>query len=127
MGVSVVVLESDPRVAQSLAGKLSAHFHAVHMARSSDELRERIASNRPEAVVLDIENSRLSEVRNLHNDFPSLPIVCLHRVPDEQMWVEALEAGASDVCGADDAQNVVSSVLQNVNLARDAMAKGVTA
>jgi DNA-binding response OmpR family regulator len=126
MGLSVVVLENDPRVAQSLAGKLSAHFHAVLLARSSDELRERIASNRPEAIVFDIENSRLSEVRNLHNDFPSLPIVCLHRVPDEQMWIDALDAGASDVCGADDAQNVVSSVLHSMNAAKHEMAKGAT-
>lgn len=126
MGFSVVVLESDPRVAKSLAGKLSAHFHVVHMTRSSNELRERVAQSRPEAIVLDIENSRLSDVRNLHNDFPSLPIVCLHRVPDEQMWVDALDAGASDVCGADDAQNVVSSVLHSMNAAKEEMAKGAT-
>ena len=30
MGLSVVVLESEPGVAQSLAGKLSSHFRAVH-------------------------------------------------------------------------------------------------
>jgi DNA-binding response OmpR family regulator len=126
MGFSVVVLENDPRVAQSLAGKLSAHFHAVHLARSSDELRERIVHSHPEAIVLDIANFRLSDVRNLHNDFPSLPIVCLHRVPDEQMWVDALDAGATDVCGADDAQHVVSSVLRSVNAAKDEMAKGAT-
>ena len=123
MGFSVVVLENDPRVAQSLAGKLSAHC-VVHVAHSSDELRERIARSRPEAIVLDIENSRLSDVRNLHNDFPSLPIMCLHRVPDEQMWVDALDAGASDVCGADDAQHVVSSVLHSMNVAKDEIAKG---
>ncbi len=122
MGFSVVVLENDPRVAQSLAGKLAAHFHAVHVASSSDELRERIAVSRPEVIVLDIENSRLSDVRNLHNDFPSLPIVCLHRIPDEQLWVDALEAGASDVCGADDAQHVLSSVLHSMETAKSVTA-----
>jgi DNA-binding response OmpR family regulator len=116
MGLSVVVLERDPRVAQSLAGKLSRHFNAVVLARSSDELRERISRSQPEAVVLDMENSRLSDVRDLRNDFPSLPIVCLHRVPDEQMWIDALDAGASDVCPADDAQNVLSSVLHSVQM-----------
>jgi DNA-binding response OmpR family regulator len=122
MGYSVVVFENDPKVAQSLAGKLSTHFHAVHMTRSGEELRERIVRSRPEAVVLDMESSHLSDVRNLRNDFPTLPIVCLHRVPDEQLWVEALEAGASDVCQADDAQNVLSSVLHNVAIARNAAA-----
>ncbi|MGD0986641.1 MAG: hypothetical protein ABR874_02450 [Candidatus Sulfotelmatobacter sp.] len=122
MGLSVVVFESDPRVAQSLAGKLSAHFHAVHMAHSTDELRERLAGSRPEAVVLDMENSRLSDVRNLHHDFPSLPIVCLHRIPDDQFWIDALEAGASDVCRAGDVENVLASVLQSVEVAKAATA-----
>jgi DNA-binding response OmpR family regulator len=123
MGFSIVVLENDPRIAQSLARKLSAHFNAVVLAHSSDELRERISRSKPEAVVLNIENSRLSDVHNLHNDFPSLPIVCLHRVPDEQMWVDALNAGASDVCGAEDARNVVSSVLHCVSAAKNEIAK----
>ena len=83
MGFSVVVLESDPRLAQSLAGGLSSHFNSIQLTRSGDELRERIARNRPEVVILDMEYSRLTDVRNLHHDFPSLPIVCTHRVPDE--------------------------------------------
>jgi DNA-binding response OmpR family regulator len=120
MGYSVVVFENDPRLAQSLAGKLSSHFHAVHVTRSGEELRERIADSRPAAVVLDMESSRLTDVRNLHQDFPSLPIVCLHRIPDEQMWLEALDAGASDMCPTDDAQNILSSVLHSVALAKGA-------
>jgi DNA-binding response OmpR family regulator len=122
MGFSVVVLERDPLVAQSLAGKLSLHFQAVHMARSSDELRERIAKTSPEAVVLDMENSRLTDVRNLRQDFPLLSIVCTHRIPDEQLWVEALEAGANDVCSTGDVENVLASLLQNVEVARTATA-----
>jgi len=117
MGFSVVVLESDPRVAQSLAGGLSSHFHSVHMTRSRDELRERVAKNRPEVVILDMESSLLTDVRKLHRDFPSLPSVCTHRVPDEELWIAALEAGASDVCAADDVQNVLTSALRSVAIA----------
>ena len=122
MGFSVVVLETDPRVAQSLAGKLSLHFHAVHLTRTGDEVRERVAKNRPEAVVLDMEQSRLNDVRSLHDDFPSLPIVCTHRLPDEQLWITALEAGASDVCQSNDVQDVLTSVLRSVALAKSAAA-----
>jgi DNA-binding response OmpR family regulator len=122
MGFSVVVLESNPRLAQSLAGELSSHFNSVHLTRSGDELRERIVRNRPEAVILDMESSRLTDVRNLHRDFPTLPIVCTHRVPDEELWIAALEAGASDVCPADDVPNVLSSVLRNVAMAQHAAA-----
>jgi DNA-binding response OmpR family regulator len=122
MGFSVVVLESNPKVAQSLAGRLSSHFHSVHLARSGDELRERVARNRPEVVILDMESSRLIDVRNLHRDFPLLPIVCTHRIPDDELWVAALEAGASDVCPADDVQNVLTSVLRSVAISHSAAA-----
>jgi DNA-binding response OmpR family regulator len=122
MGLSVVILESDPNIAQSLAGRLSSHFHSVHLTRSRDELRERVAKSRPQAVILDMEYSRLTDVRSLHRDFPTLPIVCTHRIPDEELWIAALEAGASDVCPANDVQNVLTSVLRSVAIAQHAAA-----
>ena len=122
MGFSAVIFESDPKLAQSLAGGLSSHFNSVHLTRSRDELRERVAGNRPEVVILDMEYSRLTDVSNLHHDFPSLPIVCTHRVPDEELWIAAMEAGASDVCRADDVENVLTSALRNVAIAKSAAA-----
>jgi DNA-binding response OmpR family regulator len=119
MGFSVVILEKDLRLARSLAGELSSHFHSVLLTRSGDELRERVVRNRPEVVILDMESSRLTDVRNLHHDFPSLPIVCTHRIPDEELWIAALEAGATDVCPADDVQNVLSSALRSVAMAHN--------
>ena len=121
MGQSVVVLEKDPKVARSLAGGLRPHF-LVHVIHSREELRENQANNHPEAVVVNIEYWRLTDVENLHRDFPEVPIVCTHRVPDEEMWMAALEAGASDVCPADDVQNVLTSVRRSMALARNAAA-----
>ena len=122
MSLNVVLLASDPKTAQNLAGGLGSHFHSVVLAHSRDELREKVAKNRPEAVVLDVEHSRLSDVRNLHQDFPALPIVCTHRIPDEELWMAALEAGASDVCPSDDVENVLTSVLRSVAIAKMAAA-----
>jgi DNA-binding response OmpR family regulator len=122
MGFSVVVLETDPKVAKSLTHKLSSHFHAVHLTRSGDELRERVARTRPEVVIVDMEDSRLTDVRTLHQDFPSLPIVCTHRIPDEKLWVAALEAGASDVCQSNDVQNVLTVALRSMAVAKIAAA-----
>jgi hypothetical protein len=85
-------------------------------------LRDNVVRNRPEAVVLNIEYWQLTDVESLHRDFPSLPIVCTHRIPDEEMWMAALEAGASDVCPADDVANVLTSVLRSTALSRDAFA-----
>jgi DNA-binding response OmpR family regulator len=118
---SVVVLEKDPKVAISLAVGLQSRFK-VHVIESREELRESVAENNPDAVVLNIEQWRLTDVVSLHGEFPSLPIVCTHRVPDEAMWMAALEAGASDVCPIDDVQNVLTSVLRSVALSHGAAA-----
>lgn len=121
MGQSVVVVEMDPRVARSLAGGLCPHF-SVHLINNREELRDRLTHNYPEAVILNIEHWRLTEVESLHQEFPKLPIVCTHRIPDEEMWMAALEAGASDVCPADDVENVLTSVRRSMALSQTAAA-----
>jgi len=122
MAHSVIVFEGDPNFAQSLAGGLQPHFHAVHLTCSHDELRERVAQNQPEAVIVDIESWQLTDVANLHRDFPALRIVCTHRIPDEEIWMAALDAGATDVCPAGDVENVLTSVLRSTALTRIAAA-----
>jgi DNA-binding NtrC family response regulator len=122
MGFNVVVLESDPSLAKFLAGKLSSQFNAVHFTQSTQELHDRVAKNRPEVVVVDMEYSRLSDIQNLHSEFPLLPIVCTHRVPDERLWVEAMEAGATDVCRADEVESTLTSVLRSLPMTQTAVA-----
>jgi|SRR5450755_4353148 hypothetical protein len=121
MALSVVVLEKDPGMARSLAGGLRSHF-LVHVTRSREELREDVVRTNPQAVVLNIEHWRLTDVESLHRDFPTLPIVCTHRVPDDEMWMAALEAGASDVCAAGDVENLLNAVLRTLTLSRSAVA-----
>lgn len=114
---SALLFLNKTQGSQNLWPELSSHFRDVHLARSGDELRERVAQNKPEVVVLDVEYSRLSDIRNLRSDFPSLPIVCTHRIPDDDLWIAAMEAGASDVCPSDDPQKVLASVLQSLAIA----------
>jgi DNA-binding NarL/FixJ family response regulator len=121
MAPSVVVLEKDPGVAISLAGGLRPHF-SVHLAQSREDLREHVARNRPAAVVLNIADGPLTEVESLHRDFPALPIVCTHRIPDDAMWMAALAAGASDICPVDDVGNVLTSILRSLGHSRSAAA-----
>src|ERR1051326_971602 len=97
MTQSVVLLEKDPGVARSLAGGLGDHF-SVHVTNSNEELRAKVARNRPEAVVLNIEHWQLADVEDLHRDFPHLLIGCTHGIPEEEMWRGALVAGGWCVC-----------------------------
>ncbi|MGH9493467.1 MAG: hypothetical protein ACRD3B_00615 [Candidatus Sulfotelmatobacter sp.] len=122
MAQSVVVFEEDAAIANSLAGGLRPHF-SVHLTHSHQELRENVAQNNPQAVVVNIEAWRLADVESLHRDFPELPIVCTHRVPDEEIWMAALSAGAADVCPSDDVGNVLTSVLRSTGSSRRAAAQ----
>jgi CheY-like chemotaxis protein len=118
MGLSVVVLQKDPAIALSLDGGLRSLFHSVHVAGSENELCDLVAQNLPEVAVLDVEELRFADVEKLHQDFPSLLIVCTHRIPDEEMWMAALEAGAVDVCPSYDVEAILASILRSVALAQ---------
>jgi DNA-binding NarL/FixJ family response regulator len=120
MAQSVAVLEKNPQVAQYLAGGLRSHFKVVYLIQSREELWEEMSRDHPDALVVDVEDMRLSEVETLHHNFPGLAIVCTHRIPDEELWMAALEAGASDVCPTDDVNSVLTSVLRSVKLAHAA-------
>src|SRR5260370_16374029 len=96
--LSVVLFQTDPRTAQILAESLSEHVRSVHVARTCDEIRPKMLRHRAEVLVLDLENCCLSEVKRLHREFPDLSIVCTHRLADEELWTEALNQGAADMC-----------------------------
>lgn len=103
----VVILQSDPGVAQSLVSVLTQSLGSVHEVDSVGELRRSIAKHRAKVAILDMEKASLSEVHHLAQEFPAANIVCTHRCADEEMWAAALNAGAVDVCTADDAQSIL--------------------
>jgi DNA-binding response OmpR family regulator len=113
--LTIIVFQRDARLAQTLASTLSLHYHAVHVATSVEELRTDISRYRADVAVLDVEASCLAEVTRLHREFPSVSIVCTHRVADEEMWTAALDAGASDMCPSCDTQGIAMSAERNAS------------
>jgi len=109
--LNVVLFQNDARTAQVLAARLS-NLTSVHQASNRDEIRPAIARHRAEVLVMDLEASCLGEVRRLHNEFPSLSIVCTHRLADEELWTEALNQGAADICVPWNTDDVVQSVMR---------------
>jgi DNA-binding NtrC family response regulator len=120
--LTVVLLGGDAGVAQSLVSALSKTFSSVQKVQSLVELRSRIAKNRAEVAILDIEAASLSEIQHLSQDFPGAYLVCTHRVADEEMWAAALQAGAADVCPSDDIAGIVHAALGNTGRQRSAAA-----
>ncbi len=120
--LSVVILQGDAGVSQSLVAALSQAFFSVQQVQSLDELRNRIAKHRAEVAILDIEAAPLPEVEHLSRDFSGVCIVCTHRVADEEMWAAALQAGAADVCPANDIPAILRAALGNARGQRSAVA-----
>jgi len=104
---SVVLLQGNARANEFLAFSLSQSFSSVQRIQSVDELRNKIAKSRAEIAILDLERTPLNEVATLVHDFPALSVICTHRVPDEEMWADALRAGAADMCQTNDISGIV--------------------
>jgi len=107
MQTHVLLLQSDPSIAQILAESLGNSFHGVHVAKSVDELRNAAAKHQPFAIILDLETATLGDIESLKRDFQHTRIVCNHRVADEEMWANTLNVGAYDCCPTSDMRGIV--------------------
>lgn len=96
--LSLVVYHNDPKTAQTLVVSLSQYFDSVNLANKYEEIRSAVSRYCADVLVLDLETSRSDEIGRLHREFPSLCIVVTHRLADENLWTEAMNQGASDVC-----------------------------
>ena len=110
---SILIVQHDPAIANALASQLDLQFRSVRLARSVQEVRSALPDEQVDALVADLETVALQEIAELSRDL-NLAVICTHRVPDEQMWTEALEAGALDMCPASDTSAIVSSVCRNL-------------
>jgi DNA-binding response OmpR family regulator len=89
-------MESD--LAAELARILLHDGHHVHMTCSMDTLPRHV---RGHIVFAGGDGPDYREtVRSLVDRCPAVPVVMVNRVPENSRWLDALELGASDYCGA---------------------------
>ncbi len=119
---NVVLLQSDPKIAKTLAAMLSNSFKQVHVARSVEDLRHTTVKYRPAAIVLDLESASLAEVEVLKKEFEGVRVICNHRVADEEMWTRTLNVGADDCCPSSDARGILSSAVRDNQFSRHMVA-----
>jgi DNA-binding NtrC family response regulator len=118
---TVLLAANDSAMAASLTAALDPHFRLASNVRSLDELRTAIARLRADAVIVDLETISLADIASLHQEF-QVPVVCTHRVPDEELWTAALDAGAADVCDRLDFPAIVRAVTQSHAVTRSTAA-----
>jgi DNA-binding response OmpR family regulator len=89
-------MESD--LAAELARILQHDGHNVHLTRSMDSMPRHIGAH---IVFAGGDGPDYREtVRDLVDRCPETPVVMVNRVPENSRWLDALELGASDYCGA---------------------------
>jgi DNA-binding NtrC family response regulator len=108
--LNVVLYQNDAETAERLVASLAQYFPSVHLTRSREEIRPALKRSGAEVLVLDVETSEDRELERLHQEFPSLYIVCTHRLANDQLWTEAINQGAADLCVPWDTQDVVRSL-----------------
>ncbi len=99
MAVRILVVDDDRAVRESLRRSLAFNGYTVELAEDGVEALERIARDRPDAVVLDQMMPRLDglgvcrQLRSSGDDVPVLMLTALDSVPER---VAGLDAGADD-------------------------------
>jgi len=116
LAACILVAENDPVIAKELMWQLDGVCRSVRLAHSVEELKLSIPFLHVDAVVADLETVALEEIsaiaRALH-----VPVICTHRIPDEKMWSEVLDAGALDMYPSSDVKGIVNSLLRNIEAA----------
>lgn len=106
---SVVLLQSNSHIANSLATALSASFPQVHKADSVSDLRHCAAKHRAQVLLVDMERASVADIRELSQNFAGVRIICNHRAADEEMWAAVLRAGADDFWPSSEIKDLVNA------------------
>jgi len=97
--VRILVVDDDRAVRESLRRSLAFNGYTVDLAEDGVEALEAIASERPDAVVLDVMMPRLDGLevcRQLRSTGDDLPILVLTARDSVSERVSGLDAGADD-------------------------------
>lgn len=95
----ILVVDDDRAVRESLRRSLSFNGYSVELAQDGQEALERITSDRPDAVVLDVMMPRMDGLqvcRHLRSTGDDLPILVLTARDSVSERVAGLDAGADD-------------------------------
>lgn len=121
LSLNVVLAQHDPTAASTLLNNLRGQCRAVTVSEK-EHLRQEILRSRAQVAVLDLEMFSLPEVKKICNEFQHVSIVCTHRLADEEIWTDVMNAGASDCCLPNDVNGILFAVRRTAARARSAAA-----
>jgi DNA-binding NtrC family response regulator len=94
----IVLLGLDNALAEPLRGILTRLQHEVLV---TDDLRRVLKCGNPQVVFTSGDSRDYREIlRRLTADLPFAAVIVVNRIPDNMRWLDALDRGAADYCGA---------------------------
>ena len=121
LSLNVVLAQHDPAAATTLVNNLRGQCRAVTLSGKT-QLRQAILKARANVAVLDLELFSLPEVQQICKEFANVSVVCTHRLADEQLWTNVMNAGAADCCLPSDVNGILFAVRRYAASARGAAA-----
>jgi two-component system, OmpR family, KDP operon response regulator KdpE len=97
-GATILVVDDEPQIRRVMLTTLTSHGYTVVEARSGEEALEKVRSDRPDLILLDVNLPGISGVQTCQEIRSSsdLPIIMLTIRNTERDKVQALDAGADD-------------------------------
>lgn len=121
LSLNVVLAQQDSSIASTLANNLRGQCRAVTLAEKA-QLRQTLQNSHTDVVVVDLEIFSLKEVEELCREFRNVSVVCVHRLADERLWTNVMNAGAADCCLPNDVDGILFAVRRYAAIARGAAA-----
>jgi len=113
----IVLLDLPEDLAVQLGRVLLEEAHQVTRRHSVADARFAVESEEVESEIAFISGDTPHFLRNLallREVQPRLPVIVVTRLPDVNLWLDALDGGASDYCAAPFEQVQVRWVLDTV-------------
>jgi len=92
----VLLIESDPRLAETIPTSLEQLGYAVDLARSVGEGDEAAVVERPDLIIMDVADRGVETCRTLRRHKVAAPILMLSELHSTKDTVAGLDAGADD-------------------------------
>ena len=94
---TIVVIDDERNIQATLETILQRHGYTVHLAPTAAQGRKRVADVKPDLVLLDIglpDGDGLDLLRELHTEYPEMPIMILTAHDSLSNAIESIKLGA---------------------------------
>lgn len=119
--IKVLIADDHPVVREGLKQVISkaSDMQVADEAVNGQEAMSKLAAQKFDVVVLDVGmpgRDGLEILKDIHRDFPKLPVLVLSMYPEDQVAIRALNAGASGYMNKETAPKELVNAIRKIYL-----------